>query len=57
MMNELIDPIDIDRFIFEVWGVRLAGTEFDDEIKLTLARRKLLRLLQTLLIAKSKQAT
>ncbi len=56
IMNELIEPIDIDRFIFEVWGVRLAGTESDGEIKLKLARRKVLRLLQSLLQARRNQS-
>jgi hypothetical protein len=55
VMNELIDPIDIDRFIFDVWGVRLADTEFDGEIKLKLERRRLIRLLQALLGARRKQ--
>ena len=33
MMYQVIEPIDIDRFIFEIWGVFLADSEFEAELK------------------------
>ena len=48
MMYEVIDQIDIDRFIFAVWGVFLADTEFEEELNLKLAREKLLGFLKEL---------
>jgi hypothetical protein len=53
MMYGVIEARDIDQFIFEVWGIWLAGTPFDEEVKLGLARRRLLGVLQIAL--KSKQ--
>lgn len=46
MMYEIIEQIDIDRFIFEIWGVFLADTEFEAELELSLARKKLITVLK-----------
>lgn len=46
MMYEFIDRIDIDRFIFAIWGVLIAGTEFEVELELKLARKKLIKTLK-----------
>ena len=55
MMNEMIEPIDIDRFIFDVWGTWLAGTPFDHEIRLRSVRQRLLRALQGVLRRKRNE--
>lgn len=41
VMYSLIEPIDIDRFMFEVWGKFPANSEVEEELKLKFARRKL----------------
>ena len=33
MMYQVIEPIDIDKFIFEIWGVFLADGEFEAKLK------------------------
>lgn len=38
-MYELIERIDIDRFIYEVWGWFPSGSEVEEEISLKFARR------------------
>ncbi len=55
MLHGVIEPIDIDRFIFEVWGVWLTNTRFDTEMKLKSARTKLLRVLEDALKRKRDQ--
>lgn len=42
MMYGIIEQIDIDRFIFEVWGVFLADSEFGKELELKWAQQKLI---------------
>jgi len=54
MMYEIIDQIDIDRFIFAVWGVFLADTEFEEELKLKMARENLLRVLKRIEMRRNK---
>lgn len=41
LLYKYIQPIDIDRFIFEVWSVIESGSAFDKEFELKLARRSL----------------
>jgi len=57
MMNEVIEAIDIDRFMFEVWAVWLEGTPFDDEIRLRLARKRLLQALKSVLERKRNESS
>ncbi len=48
MMYEIIEPIDIDRFIFEVWETFIADGEFEAELNLKSARKKLVNVLKNL---------
>jgi len=56
MMYSLIEPIDIDRFTFEVWGSFPEGSPIEEEIELKLVRKRLTSVLKnitTKLIKKS----
>ena len=55
MMYDVIELSDIDRFIFEVWGILLVGSEIEDEIRLQLAQRRLLNVLRRVLIRETNQ--
>ena len=46
MMYSLVEPLDIDRFMFEVWGKFSANSEIEDEIKLKFARGRLVHILK-----------
>ena len=48
MMYPLIERIDIDRFIYEVWGWFPSGSELEDEIKLKFSRRHFVKVLKRL---------
>lgn len=48
MMYPLIECIDIDRFIFEVWGWFPSGSEIEDEMKLKFLRIRLINVLKTI---------
>lgn len=52
MMYEVVERIDIDRFIFEVWGVFTADSPFERELELKWAREKLIRTLKKVAVAK-----
>ena len=42
VMYQIIEQIDIDRFIFDVWGTVLVGSEFEREIDMKVARENLI---------------
>jgi hypothetical protein len=46
MMYPLIELIDIDRFIFEVWGWFPSGSEIEEEIELKFARKRIVNVLK-----------
>jgi hypothetical protein len=48
MMYSLIERIDIDRFIYEVWGWFPSDSELEDEIKLKFSRRYFVEALKRL---------
>lgn len=50
MMYSLIEPIDIDRFLFEVWGSFPKGSPIEEEIKLKYARKSLSNVLKNITI-------
>src|SRR3989338_3224587 len=52
MMYEVVERIDIDRFIFEVWGVFTADSPFERELELKWAREKLIRTLKRVGVVK-----
>ncbi len=52
MMYGVIETIDIDRFIFEVWGVLLPGSQFEEVLELKLARQYLLYTLGNVIITR-----
>lgn len=48
MMSHLVEEIDIDRFIFEVWHEWEVGTDFDREMEVKLKPKEILSLVNTL---------
>lgn len=48
MMYEFIKDIDIDRFIFDIWGCFTSGSEIENEIELKPARKRLIRVLNSI---------
>ena len=54
MMYEVVERIDIDRFIFEVWNVFISDSEFEEELELKWARQRLIRTLKRIAIKKDE---
>lgn len=42
LVSNYVERIDIDRFIFEIWGEFIVGSEFEEELKLKLERKNLI---------------
>ena len=53
MMYPIIDEIDIDRFIFEVWNEFSSGSQLEEEIRLKVSRDKLAKTLNKILAKKN----
>lgn len=53
MMYPLIDEIDIDRFIFEVWNEFPSGSHLEDEIQIKFSRGRLVETLNGILVKKN----
>jgi hypothetical protein len=54
MMCDCVKEVDIDRFVFDVWGVWLKGTAFEHEALLSLARKRLALELRNILAQKRR---
>lgn len=48
MMNHLVEEIDIDRFVYEVWHEWEAGTDFDQEMEMKFKPEAISSLVKTL---------
>lgn len=53
MMYPLIDEVDIDRFIFEVWNEFPSGSQLEEEIELKVSRGRLAKTLNEILVKKN----
>ena len=53
MMYPLINEIDIDRFIFEVWNEFPSGSQLEEEIELKISRGRLVKILNKILVKKN----
>ena len=53
MMYKIIERIDIDRFIFEIWGVFITDSQFETELKLKFGRKNLIRVLKNVIKVKN----
>lgn len=48
MMYEFIEDVDIDRFIFDIWGCFTPGSKIENEIELKPARKRLMQALNSI---------